>query len=70
MTSQYRDSAREFHGCFAAIHAPGLGVSAVLEMRPRGAAWSGGLLREVRLAAASRKPVRRAEAFWRAEAMG
>ncbi len=31
---------------------------------------SGGLLREVRLAAASRKPVRRAEAFWRAEAIG
>jgi protein ImuB len=23
MTSQYRDSTREFHGCFAAIHAPG-----------------------------------------------
>jgi len=45
-------------------------ASALIEMRPRGAAWSGGLLREVRLAAASRKPVRGAEAFWRARAIG
>jgi hypothetical protein len=45
-------------------------ASALIEMRPRGAAWSGGLLREVRLAAASRKPAHREEAFWRAEAMG
>jgi hypothetical protein len=44
-------------------------------MRPRPAAWSGAagvssLLREVRLAASSRKPARSAEAFWRARAIG
>jgi hypothetical protein len=31
---------------------------------------SGGLLRETRLAAASRKPARSVEAFWRAQAIG
>lgn len=45
-------------------------ASAVIEMRPRGVVWSGNLLREARLAATSRKPVRAAEACWRAGAAG
>ncbi len=50
-------------------------ASAVLEMRSRGAVWSGAagvsdLLRETRLAAASRKPARPAEALWRARTTG
>jgi hypothetical protein len=50
-------------------------ASAAIEMRPRGAAWSGAegvsdLLREARLEAWSRKPVRAAEALWRARALG
>lgn len=45
-------------------------ASVALEMRPRGAAWTGGLLREARLAALSRKPPRALEAPWRAQAIG
>jgi hypothetical protein len=46
-------------------------AAALIEMRPRGAAWSGAagvsdLLREARLSASSRKPTRSTEALWRA----
>jgi len=48
-------------------------AAALIEMRPRGAAWSGAagvsdLLREARLSASSRKPARSTEALWRARA--
>lgn len=45
-------------------------ASVLLELRPRGAAWTGGLLREARLSAVSRKPPRALEAPWRAQASG
>jgi hypothetical protein len=50
-------------------------ASALVEMRARGAVWSGAagvsdLLRETLLAASSRKPARSVEACWRAQAIG